>query len=171
MWNEQLAAPPEDDQLSILDPHDPMTYKTSVHWPEPLPTDVLIKLNELQAKMALGLESKRGALRELGEEFPNEKMAEITEELRDDAMDQGALELLNAQIMAAVASLTGMVPQDGAQPAEVQSAGGSDVNSAGGGPAGGGILPGIKPDGEVVNQLIQRAYGAGLAQTRVPEDE
>jgi hypothetical protein len=170
-WNELLASPPEADQLPVLDPHDPMTYKTSVHWPEPLPTDVLIKLNELQAKMALGLESKRGALRELGEEFPNEKMAEVYEELRDDAFDQGSLDFINAQIAAAVASLTGMVPTDaGPQQAEVPSAGGSDVNTTAGAGSG-GILPGIKPDGEIVNQLVQRAYGAGLAERRVPQDD
>jgi hypothetical protein len=169
-WNSMLAAPPEADQQTVLDPHDPLTYMTSIHWPEPLPTDVLIKLNELQAKMALGLESKRGALRELGEEFPNEKMAEVYEELRDDAFDQGALDYINAQIAAAVASLTGMVSPEGAQPVEVPSAGGSNVTPAGAA-GGGGVLPGITPSGEVVQQLVQRAYGAGLSPRKVPADE
>jgi hypothetical protein len=170
MWNPAEATFPESDQLQVLDPRDPMTYRTSVHWPDPLPVDQLIKLNELQAKMAMGLESKRGALRALGEEFPNEKMAEISEELRDDAFDQGALELIGAQISASVMALTGMVTPDGAQPA-VKSAGGSDVSSAGSSQEESGVLPGVTPSGDIVNQLVQRAYGANLAQRRVPDSD
>lgn len=170
VWNEGLASIPEPDQLYELDPTNPNTYYTEIHWPEPLPVDILIKLNELQAKMAIGLESKRGALRELGEQFPNEKIAEIFEELRDDAYDQGSLDYIKAQIAQAVMALTGMVSPEGAQPSDVMSAGGSDVStgSSAGGP---GILPGIAPDGDVINQLTQRAYGANLAQTRVPSEE
>jgi len=172
-WNPSEATFPEPDQLQVLDPRDPNTYRTSIHWPDPLPVDQLIKLNELQAKMAMGLESKRGALRELGEEFPNEKMAEIFEELRDDSMDQGALELLNAQISASVMALTGMVMPEGAQPASdgVTSAGGSDVTSAGSSEEGSGVMPGINPSGDAINQLVQRAYGANLAQRRVPDSD
>lgn len=155
-WDGGQASMPEMDQYDILDPTDPLTYQTTVHWPEPLPVDVLIKLNELQAKMAIGLESKRGALRELGEEFPNEKIAEIYQELRDDAFDQGALDMIHAQISAAVFAITGMVNPDAEQPV-----GGADDGS-------GGILPGIQPDGDVVNQLVSRAFGGNLAQTRVP---
>jgi hypothetical protein len=120
----------------------------------------------------MGLESKRGALRALGEEFPNEKMAEVSEELRDDAFDQGALELIGAQISASVMALTGMVTPEGAQPAsDVKSAGGSDVTSAGSAEEGSGVLPGVQPSGDVVNQLVQRAYGANLAQRRVPDSD
>jgi hypothetical protein len=54
----------------------------------PLPVDTLIKLNEIQVKMALGLESKRGALADLGDEFPDEKIQEIFEELVQDAKEQ-----------------------------------------------------------------------------------
>jgi hypothetical protein len=168
-WNPWQATVPERDQADVLDPRDPITYRTAVHWPEPLPVDQLIKLNEIQAKMSLGLESKRGALRLLGEEFPAQKMAEVVEELQDDALDQGALELINAHIQSAIVGITGMVPADGSVPAVV-SAGGPTVTSAGQeGPAG--ILPGINPSGDVVNQLTQRAYGANLAQRRVPGSE
>lgn len=169
-WNPVEATYPEPDQYQVLDPRDPITYRTSVHWPDPLPVDQLIKLNEIQAKMAMGLESKRGALRALGEEFPNEKMAEISEELRDDAFDQGALELINAQIGASVMALTGMIIPEGAQPA-VTSAGGSDVTSAGSAQPESGVLPGVTPSGDVVNQLAQRAFGANLAQRRVPDSD
>jgi hypothetical protein len=170
-YNPSVAAPPEPDQLPQLDPADPLTYRTSCHWPEPLPVDVLIKLNEVQAKMALGLESKRCALRELGEEFPNEKMLEIFEELQDDAIDQGALDMLRAQITQAVMLTTGMIP--GAGGPEMASAGGANVSSAGGG--SGEPLPGpaISPMAEqMANNLVSKAYGARFAQRRVPgEDE
>ena len=169
-WNPMEATYPEPDQAQILDPRDPNTYRTSIHWPDPLPVDQLIKLNELQAKMAMGLESKRGALRALGEEFPNEKMAEVSEELRDDAFDQGALELINAQIGASVMALTGMLIPEGAQPA-VKSAGGSGTTSAGSPQEESGVMPGVSPSGDIVNQLAQRAFGANLAQRRVPESD
>lgn len=169
-YNPMLAEQPEPDQATQLDPADPLTYKTEVHWPDPLPVDVLIKLNEVQAKMAIGLESKRGALRILGEEFPNEKMAEIFEELRDDMVDQGALDMLRAQISQAVMLATGMIPgPDGT--ASVVSAGGANVTSAGNGE---GPLPGTQVTdmgAGMVNNLVAKAYGARLAQRRVPDEE
>jgi hypothetical protein len=169
-YNPLLAETPEPDQAVALDPGDPLTYKTEVHWPDPLPVDVLIKLNEVQAKMGIGLESKKGALRLLGEEFPNEKMAEIFEELRDDMIDQGALDMLRAQISQAVMLATGMIPgPDGT--ASVVSAGGANVTSAGNGAA---PLPGTQlPDmgAGMVNNLVAKAYGARLAQRRVPDEE
>lgn len=169
-YNPTLAEQPEPDQAVQLDPADPLTYKTEIHWPDPLPVDVLIKLNEVQAKMAIGLESKRGALRILGEEFPNEKMAEIFEELRDDMVDQGALDMLRAQISQAVMLATGMIPgPDGT--ASVVSAGGANVTSAGNGE---GPLPGTQVTdmgAGMVNNLVAKAYGARLAQRRVPDEE
>lgn len=169
-YDPTKAAMPEPDQATALDPSDPMTYRTTCHWPEPLPVDVLIKLNEVQAKMGLGLESKLGALRILGEKFPNEKMDEIFEELQKDALDQGALDMLRAQISQAVMLVTGMIPgPDGA--AQVASAGGSEVNSAG---QGGNPLPGTQigdAEGQMINKLVQRAYGARFAQRRVPDEE
>lgn len=172
-YDPSKSAMPERDQATALDPGDPLTYKTMIHWPEPLPVDQLIKLNEVQAKMALGLESKRGALRILGEEFPNEKMDEIFEELQDDAMDQGALDMLNAQIQLAVMLATGMATGPGGP--ETASAGGANVSSASGSPEGGaGPMPGpiVTPQEEqMVNQLVSKAYGARFAQRRVPDEE
>jgi hypothetical protein len=172
VYNPSIAEVPEPDQLTQLDPADPLTYQTTVHWPEPLPVDVLIKLNEVQAKMAIGLESKRGALRLLGEEFPNEKMGEIFEELRDDALDQGALDLLRAQIQQAVMMMTGLLPgADGN--ASVVSAGGANVTNAGQDQSG-GVLPGTTiggPEVDTMNKIVQRAYGARFAQRRVPDEE
>lgn len=172
IYDPSQSAMPEPDQLTQLDPNDPNTYKTTIHWPEPLPVDALIKLNEIQSKMALGLESKRGALKALGEEFPNEKMIEIFEELRDDALDQGALDMLRAQIGQAVMLATGLLPDGGGGVAPV-SAGGANVTSAGN-PSGGGVLPGtaVPPvEMELMNQMTSRAYGARFAQRRVPDED
>ena len=168
-YDPSKAAKPEKDNLTQLDPLDPLIYKTTIHWPDPLPVDVLIKLNEVQAKMAIGLESKRGALKILGEEFPNEKMEEIFEELMDDAIDQGALDMLRAQIQMAVMMATGMPP--GGDGTSTTSAGGSDVSSSGG---AGGILPGaeVNPiESELMNTLVSKAYGARFAQRRNPGEE
>lgn len=170
-WDPSRAEQPEKDQLTQLDPADPLIYKTTVHWPEPLPVDVLIKLNEVQAKMQLGLESKEGALRILGEEFPREKLSEIFEELQDDAIDQGALDMMRAQVQQAIMLATGMLPTpDGsAQPAP---AGSGNVSSADGSAA---PLPGIGAaapmEGELINKLVSRAYGGRFAQRRNPDED
>jgi hypothetical protein len=167
-----MSAMPERDQLTELDPSDPNIYKTTVHWPEPLPVDQLIKLNEVQAKMGLGLESKEGALRLLGEEFPREKLEEIFEELQDDAMDQGALDMLSAQIQMAVMMVTGMIA--GPSGPETASAGGANVSSAGGSADEAGPMPGVGVgpiEGDLANKLVSKAYGARFAQRRVPGEE
>jgi hypothetical protein len=171
LFDGSKSTAPEPDQLTQLDPLDPLTYHTTVHWPEPLPVDVLIKLNEVQAKMQLGLESKRGALRILGEEFPNEKMAEIFEELQDDALDQGALDMMRAQIQQAIMLATGMVSGEaGVQPA---SAGGGNVSTTGA--EASAPLPGVGAaigiEGELVNKIVSKAYGARFAQRRNPDED
>lgn len=105
------------DQQTFVDPADPLAYQTEVHWPPPLPVDTLIKLNEIMMKMELGLESKRGALADLGNEFPDEKMQEIFEELVADAKWQGALDMVKAKIASTIMLATGMLPGgEGAPP-------------------------------------------------------
>jgi hypothetical protein len=167
MYAPGEGASPDLDQPIELDPTDPVTYMTTVHWPDPLPVDKLIKLNEEQAKMMLGLQSKRGALRELGEEFPNDKVEEIFEERRRDIEEQGALDYLQAQVSQAIMLLTGMVPgQDGAP-----SAGGGDAGPSQG--AGGepnpntGISLSIMED--IMNRLNQQAYGANVPLRTTPD--
>ena len=170
-WDPTRAEQPEKDQLTQLDPSDPLIYKTTVHWPEPLPVDVLIKLNEAQAKMQLGLESKEGALRLLGEEFPREKLSEIFEELQDDAIDQGALDMMRAQIQQAIMLATGMLPtpDGGTQPAPTES---GNVSTAEGSAS---PLPGFGAaapmEGELINKLVSRAYGGRFAQRRNPDED
>lgn len=177
-WQAGMSSPPEPDQLSELNPYDPGIYVTTVHWLNPLPIDELIQLNKIQAMMEMGLQGKEGALRDMGEQFPKEKLAEIFEELVEDKLNQGALDILDAQISTAIMSETGLVPMGEGQygppppaPVSPTSAGGKDVTSAGSAPAGTGVLPGIKPNGEILNQLTQRAAGAQLAQVRVPTPE
>jgi len=171
IYNPSQSAMPEPDMLTQLDPNDPNTYKTTIHWPDPLPVDALIKLNEVQAKMALGIESKKGALKLLGEEFPNEKMIEVFEELRDDAVDQGALDMIRAQIGQAVMMATGLLPNGGGL--EPAPSGDGNVTSAGS-PQGGGVLPGagVPPvEMELMNQMTSKAYGARFAQRRIPDED
>jgi hypothetical protein len=171
LFDPSKSSEPEKDNLLQLDPTDPLTYHTTVHWPEPLPVDQLIKLNEAQAKMQLGLESKEGALRLLGEEFPREKLAEIFEELQDDAIDQGALDMMRAQIQQAIMLATGMISGEaGVEPA---SAGGANVSTTGAeAPSplpGVGVASGV--EGELVNKIVSKAYGARFAQRRNPNED
>lgn len=173
IWNPAVDEVLKPGQLEVLDPSDPITYQTTVHWPPPLPIDQLVALNEIQLKLGLGLDSKRGALRELGYEFPDEKMAEIFEELLQDAIDQGALEMLKSQIATTIMMQTGMVPgmaegETGEE--EVTSAGGADVTSAGaGGPAAPmGAIP--LPE-QLYTELVTKAFGTKMAQRRSPETD
>ncbi len=75
-----------------------------------MPMDTLITINEVQAKMAMNLESRKGALRDLGEQFPDQKMREIFEEMVEDAKEQGALDLIRSQLAAFNLAATGMTP-------------------------------------------------------------
>lgn len=183
-------APLRPGQLEILDPSDPLTYQSTVYWPPPLPYDVLAKLNEEMAKMQMGVQSKRGALRELGEAFPDEKMQEIFAELIEDMEDQGALDLKRAAIQRAIMELTGMTPSgDPAMPGEPggppqqQSAGGPGVSSAGGSGDVTQVAPpemspamlavaGIEQDAQnrVLSELVTRAMGTKIPQRRNPQN-
>jgi hypothetical protein len=175
-WNPNFNTPLKQGQYAQLDPNDPLTYLSYVHFPQPLPLDKLIALNEVQSMLSLGLESKEGALRTLGEEFPTEKLAEIRQELIDDAKADGALKLLQTQIEQEIMQLTGSVPPEGA----------SGLAQG----AGGGMGDGQTPMGAAMEQplldgsdmvarqgeealrvaLVTEAYGTKLAQRRVPQD-
>jgi hypothetical protein len=161
---------PKSNQYVMLDIRDPAAYRTKVDFPPPLPFDVLIKLNEIQGKMAMGLESKRGALRELGEEQPDQKMQEIVEELKRDALEQGALDLLRLEISLAQQASTGMMTDAAGAGGVINPA---DVASTGTGEDGNPVLPGpmLNPDPEVMQLAVtlnNMAYGTKLAQTRNP---
>lgn len=101
---------PELGQKPYVMPADPQLYNIDVVWEPPLPIDTLIKLQEIQLKLGLSLESRRGALRDLGEQFPDEKMQELfDEQLQDDKMS-AARQVVMAHIQAVTMALTGIVP-------------------------------------------------------------
>lgn len=150
-------------QYPVLDLRDPLTYQTTTEFPPPLPTDILIKLNEIEGKMALGLESKRGALRELGEEFPDEKMAEIYEELREDIHEQAGLDLLRGKYQTVMAAALGIVP--GADGGDVSSAGGSGVTHANGETTA--VSPVLTEDmQELYAQMVANAFAPQVGERR-----
>jgi hypothetical protein len=178
VYNPDSDGPIKEGQLSQLDPEDPLTYQTYAQFPQPLPLDKLVLLNELQQKMGMGLESKEGALRALGEEFPEEKLEEIRMELIADAESDGALNLVKAQIQKQLMDITGMMigPDGSATPMDPMQLGDGDV-------VGDGILgpptdeaiknpnsnsQGIEMQGEaeIRNKLVTDAYGTKLPQRR-----
>jgi hypothetical protein len=141
---ESLQFNPETDgslqpgQMTQLDPNDPITYINHAHFPPPLPLDKLVLLNELQQRMSMGLESKAGALRALGEEFPDEKLTEIREELIADAKSDGAINLVKVEIQKQIADMTGMMvsPDGSATPIDPMMMGGEVIGDGDLGPAG-----------------------------------
>jgi hypothetical protein len=177
--------PMEDEVLSPgqttqLDPADPLTYRSEIHFPPPLPLDKLIVLNEIQTKMSLGLESKEGALRLLGEEFPGLKLDEIRAELIDDAKSDGAIKLIQTAVENEIASLTGMLSGGiGGQPVPLQGGpgpGGTPGAPQAPMPAAPPVLDPATIQAELGEQqlrveLVTKAYGTQLPQRRVPEEE
>ena len=184
-YNPETDGPIKEGQVAQLDPNDPLTYVTYAQFPNPLPLDKLILLNELQTKMSLGLESKEGALRALGEEFPEEKLQEIRAELIADAEADGALTLIRTQIQKEIMDLTGMMPgpEGGvATPMDPMMMGDGDV-------LGDGVLGPQTPENEkspentqsaeeilqgeasIRNALVTEAYGTKLPQRRTVDKD
>jgi hypothetical protein len=159
---EGILAEYQDEQI---DPADPDVYLTTCEWPEPLPVDVLVKLNEIQVKMELGLESKRGALKTLGEEFPDEKMSEIFDELRRDVEEQGALDMLKAQMHSVILQETGLAPE-GVEPPQPAPAGegGEPV------PANAGLKP-QQDAHKILTDLVTQAHGTRTPPRRHSEND
>lgn len=174
-WNPQFNTPIKPGQVQQLDPNDPITYRSVVQFPQPLPLDKLIALNEVQTMLSLGLESKEGALRSLGEEFPAEKIQEIRQELMDDAKADGALQMLKNEIAGEIMKLTGMTMGPDGSPGQ------PIMDPATGAPMGGqpsaatpivdnataAIATGEQ---DLRNRLVTEAYGTQLPQRRVPEE-
>lgn len=180
MYNPLTEGIKQPDQVDFVDPSDPLAYVTDIDWPSPLPVDKLIKLNEIQAMMAMSLESRRGALKELGEQFPDEKLMEIFDELTDDAQRDGALRMIQAQIDSAIQALTGLLPQpDGslAPPEPVQTdAEGKPVETPGGGPNSVSLDQDVRAlDGagsvQAMQTLVAQAYGTKLGTRQIPTDD
>ncbi len=180
LYNPLTEGIKQPDQVDFADPSDPLVYVTDIDWPSPLPVDKLIKLNEIQGMMAMNLESRRGALKELGEQFPDEKLREIFDELVDDANRDGALRMIQAQIDSAIQELTGLLPQpDGtlAPPAPVQTdAEGKPLPTQGGGPSSVSLSQDVRElDGmgamKAMQSLVSQAYGTKLGVRQIPTDD
>ena len=185
IYNPEVDGPIKEGQLPILDPNDPISYMNYAHFPQPLPLDKLIALNEIQTKLGMGLESKEGALRTLGEEFPEEKLEEIRQELISDAQADGALQLVKIQIQKQIMDMTGMMPgPDGnsAIPMQPMQLGDGDV-------MGDGMMGPQDPDNpqnaasqetkgievqaeaDLRNKLVTDAYGTKIPQRRTVDKE
>lgn len=180
VYNPLTEGIKQPEQVDFADPSDPLVYITDIDWPSPLPVDKLIKLNEIQGMMAMSLESRRGALKELGEQFPDEKLREIFDELVDDANRDGALRMIKAQIDSAIQELTGLLPQpDGslAPPAPVQTdAEGKPLPTEGGGPRAVNLSEDVRElDGvgamKAMQSLVSQAYGTKLGVRQIPTDD
>jgi hypothetical protein len=175
-WNPGSSTLPKPDQLLQLDPNDPLTYRTYIHFPPPLPLDKLIILNEIQSMLSLGLESKEGALRNLGEEFPAQKIQEIRQELIDDAKADGALKLVQTEIANEIMTLTGMVPGPDGSAAPLSPEQAAGMAAGGGSPAqtpllDGDIVAGLQSgEQNIRTRLVTDAYGTKVPQRRVPEE-
>jgi hypothetical protein len=180
IYNPDVDGPIKEGQYPQLDPNDPISYQNYVQFPPPLPLDKLIALNEIQTKLGMGLESKEGALRTLGEEFPEEKLEEIRAELISDAEADGALQLVKIQIQKAIMDMTGMMPgPDGnsAIPMQPTQLGDGDVMGDGieGAPTPENVndpetqaMEGMEQqaEAELRNKLVTDAYGTKLPQRR-----
>jgi hypothetical protein len=190
LYNPTVDVPLQEGQLDRLDPTDPITYQSIAHFQPPLPVDKLIKLNEIQAKMLLGLESRRGALRDLGEEFPDEKLQELFDEQVQDIKEQGVKTLIQASIAAAISMATGLpVGPDGSMgpPAPGPGADGANGAASGGNasqnkptndskPQPGASLPGMPfPESldpnEILNEITTLAAGTKIPQRRNPNSD
>jgi len=176
MYDPENDGPIKEGQLPQLDPNDPLTYITYAHFPPPLPLDKLVLLNELSQKMSMGLESKEGALRQLGEEFPEEKLQEIRAELMADAEAEGALNLLKVQINKQIMDLTGMMagPDGSATPIDPMLLGDGDtlgdgqIGPQGEDPAAGEIAQqSAMAEQDIRETLVKEAYGSNVPQRRV----
>jgi hypothetical protein len=168
MYNPSTDGRLTPGQLDRLDVNDPITFINYAHFPPPLPLDKIVLLNELAQKMSMGLESKAGALRALGEEFPGEKLEEIRQELIGEAKAEGALNLIKAEVTKQLMDLTGMMvaPDGSATPMDPMLMQGDVTGDGEVGPA----EPGAQTDPAIAmatmeqeailrQTLLQNAYG------------
>ena len=174
VWDETKDVPLKEGQAEFVDLANPESFKTEVHFAQPLPLDKLVLLNEIQAKMSLGLESREGSLRLLGEEFPEEKLAEIREELAEDAKADGVVDMIKTQIANEIAALTGTYPGDPPmvpQPPQPVDVDGDMVPDQ-------IVGPGITQDpaaqaasAALRNELLTAAYGTKTVQWRTKDED
>lgn len=84
------------EAVGVLDlPEDvspALKYKTIIVWGDALPRDRSIDLADISTEIGLGVESKRGALKRLGEENPDAKL----EEIKEEQMEQAEMDFMTA---------------------------------------------------------------------------
>jgi hypothetical protein len=179
-YNPDVDGPIKEGQLTELDPNDPMTYLTYAHFPPPLPLDKIVLLNELAQKLSMGLESKEGALRALGEEFPEEKLVEIRKELIEDAKSDGALNLVKVQVQKQIMDMTGFMasPDGTATPVDPMMMGDGDMLGDGqiGQEGTDPEAPAVEAESLMAEQqiretLVSQAYGANVPKNRTVDKE
>jgi hypothetical protein len=187
VYNPDTDGIMQDGQPPMIDWMDPAVYQIKTLFPPPLPQDQLVVLNEIMTELELGLESKQGALRKLGEQFPDEKLQELfTEQLQDTKM-AGAQRILDAQINAAIMALTGIVPEGAGTPVGDASTEETTTTKADGTKqtktkettpttglssqmAGVGDIAGMVQgsQGQLMTDLVTQAFGTKLPQRRLP---
>lgn len=163
IYNPDEDGPLKDGQYQVLDPNDPLTYITYPTFPTPLPLDQLVLLNEISMRISMDLESKEGALRKLGEEFPEEKLQEIRKEMQEDALAAGALSLIQATIQSEIMELTGVMPGPDGQGGTPMQGGMDEMGNPL--PAPQMLDPNIQEG--LREQLVTMAYGTKLPQRQV----
>lgn len=85
-----------EEMISIPDGVEPKDfYQTDVTFPDTLPKDRLLELQQIQLEMQLGIESKNGAMRRLNKENPTLLLEEIEKERVEN--EQKMLELQQKQ--------------------------------------------------------------------------
>jgi len=181
IYNPDEDGPIDAGQLTQLDPNDSLTYVTYAHFQPPLPLDKIVLLNELAQKMSMGLESKEGALRALGEEFPEEKLQEIRQELIEDAQSEGSVNLVKAQITKQLMDLTGMMvgPDGSATPMDPMMMGNGEVLGDGVGGTQGSATPeqdqnamqNLAAEDQIRDSLLQGAYGTQVPTRRTVDKD
>ena len=126
----------------------------------------------MKLMLSLGLESKEGALRSLGESFPSDKLNEIRQELMDDAVADGALRLLQTQIEQEIAELTGTMPnpETGGKPGQPLEPGAAGAPAVMPATIDEALMAADMGEADLRNKLVTEAYGTVLPQRRVPEE-
>lgn len=180
VYNPDTEGIIQEGQPIAIDPTDPLVYFSDIDWPSPLPIDRLVKLNEIAAMMNMNLESRRGALKDLGEQFPDDKLQEIFDELHEDAIRDGALRMLQTQIDSIVLETTGLMPgPDGSEP-DPTAQPSLDMNGnpkpTNRGPGSIDTSPNLQAlDGvgstNALREMVNAAYGTKLGSRQLPTDD
>jgi hypothetical protein len=192
VYNDMTQGIMTDVQQPGLNPEDPQVYNIECVFPPPLPQDQLVVLNEIQAELMLGIESKEGALRKLGEQFPDEKLQELFREQLNDTKMDAAKRILMTQIDSMIIALTGIVPEGAGTPVDGGESSETTTRKPDGtkttkttekqptvGSQATGVLPQLPGIGDItqaiagssdmiLRDLVTQAFGTKLAQRRIP---